>query len=160
MLPSGIELKDWARLAAFIDGEGCINVHRQLRFRGQRREHTAHRLSIRVVNTDIRLMAWLKKTFGGNVVRENSKNQGKRFSSFHWEASLPSIEEILTNCLDLLILKRQQAEIGLAFRATFRKKNYEKVEPGVMNFREECRGKLKYFNSGEGKLANRVENVA
>lgn len=142
------ELKDWARLAAFIDGEGCINVHRQVSYRGGKKtHHIGHTLLVRITNTDPRLMEWLKNTFGGIVCRQ--KDRGcQRHVCFNWQPSRADTERILRNILDLLVLKRQQAEIGLAFRATFHKKNYERLAPGVADFRENCKEQINGLNSG------------
>ena len=56
---------DWARLAAFIDGEGTIFIQRA----GARGPHC---LVVIVSNTSPLLTAWLETTFGGNVYFSHS----------------------------------------------------------------------------------------
>src|SRR5215831_11831464 len=58
---TGIPDVDWARLAAFIDGEGCIYI---VSF-SEKGKHKSkrHQISISITNTDGVLPLWLKNTF-------------------------------------------------------------------------------------------------
>lgn len=103
---------DWARLAAFIDGEGTIRIAKHLS--GSHRGGWSSRIVIS--NTDILLISWLKNTFGGYVYNVKPKNK-KNKPSFQWIFS-SKIESILIRCLPYFIVKREQAEIALAFVGT------------------------------------------
>jgi len=137
-----LTIEDWARLAAFIDGEGSIVIGRQLRFRGKPSQHTGHHLRVVISNTDPRLMTWLKERFDG-YVHTSKKPHGNRRTLLQWQVSAQSAEDILRGCVNFLVLKKEQAELAFAFRTTFRKKNYEAVEPAVLEYRESCMQKLK-----------------
>src|ERR1700719_3338932 len=111
---------DWARLAAFLDGEGSIRVaiqKRSVRWKPTRKLPSMT-LSISVYNTDPRLMVWLSKTFGGRPV-ENTHSTSRKRPVYKWHAFAKEREWILTECLPFFIIKRQQAELGLAFLKVF-----------------------------------------
>lgn len=112
---SGIDPIDWARLAAFIDGEGCILLNRH---QGKRRRNMW--LRVHVVNTDPRLPRWILDTFkAGSVTVHFKGNKAKNWrSSLIWQSNCQSAEMILRGCLPYFIIKREQAEIALAFQAT------------------------------------------
>lgn len=101
---------DWARLAAFIDGEGTIVIAKARSIYTQ--------LTIRVVNTDPRLPLWCKSIFGGKVYAATySKTNVKR--AYVWTTQAKKAEEILRGCFPYFLIKREQAEVALAYRETF-----------------------------------------
>jgi hypothetical protein len=103
---------DWAMAAAYIDGEGCIAISPVT--------GTTHRslLSIQIANTDPRLPLWLKATFGGNY--HTYKPVQRRCKQVYvWSVRAGMAEDVLRGCLSYFKLKRDQAEIGLAYRATY-----------------------------------------
>jgi hypothetical protein len=107
---------DWARLAAYIDGEGCIRI--DLQNPPEDSGFTPrHLLEVRVYNCDPRLVLWCRDTFGGgNVkpVRKNPKPGHKQ--ELVWYVGADQAGKILESCLPYFILKREQAEIALALR--------------------------------------------
>ena len=108
---------DFARLAAFIDGEGTIYINMPYKNYG-RAKGPQHRLCVLVSNTDPRLMEWLKSTFDGCVyIVRNTKSSnplGKK-RVMHWQVNERMAMHLLEHILPFMLLKRQQAEIGLAF---------------------------------------------
>lgn len=112
---------DWARLAAFIDGEGCIRITEK------KEKHYPRAylyLQINISNTDPRLPAWLKKTFGGGVYhsRRASKLNVRWSDCFMWMVSGGRVAELLQGCMPYFIIKREQAETALAFQETIGRK--------------------------------------
>src|SRR5437660_6122275 len=102
---------EFVRLAAFIDGEGCITIARSPR-RGRMAGH-AQELVVTVSNTSHLLLDWLVRTFGGTYTIANGN---KTMPVYSWRLNELQREEILRRCLSYFIIKREQAEIGLAFR--------------------------------------------
>jgi hypothetical protein len=100
---------DWARLAAFIDGEGCINIHTS--YKGS--AGSVHRVRIQVANTDARLPHWVIQTFGVGHVYVN-RGTGPR-PVYFWEVAGRTAQAILRACLSHFVIKREQAEIALRF---------------------------------------------
>src|ERR1700724_1637188 len=105
---------DWAGLAAFIDGEGTIVIIKA------RLHYT--QLVIRVANTDPRLPLWCKQVFGGKVYASSPSRSGlsTRRNFYSWATQSQKAEDILRECLPHFLLKREQAEVALAYRETFR----------------------------------------
>lgn len=113
---------DWARLAAYIDGEGCIGITKECKRKGAASHWNNHyALRITVTNTDPRLPLWCKNIFGG-FIAEMSQQPGHKQnwkSRFNWIVSNDRAAWVLRSCLSHFVIKREQAEIGLAFRETF-----------------------------------------
>jgi len=100
---------DWARLAAYIDGEGCISLARH------RNVYMAVRVTI--FNTDKRLIEWLGEHFGGHVVVRRSKNIRHK-TGYGWCVSSKAAAYVIRNCHPYLILKKEQANVALDFIST------------------------------------------
>lgn len=124
-LKNDIKDVDWARLAAYIDGEGCINIHTN---RGQVAlgKSVMHSLVVGLTNTDPRLPAWIRDTFNvGKCYRiQNSPSIAKKIAEgrwqprFHWTVTARLAAQILEGCLPFFVIKREQAEIAITFQKT------------------------------------------
>lgn len=105
---------DWARLAAFIDGEGSIGLSprktplmKSMTFCGK----------AVVTNTDFRLIVWCHETFG-MPFSEAKRNHPVWKKAYHASAGGYRAAWILRNCLPWFLLKKQQAEIVLEHQRT------------------------------------------
>jgi hypothetical protein len=116
-----IDSMDWARLAAFIDGEGTICSQLQTMSKGKCR---TEKLIVQVANTDIRIPAWCQRRFGGalNRFRASNPEAGKPYAV--WSVASLMAEEIIRGCMPYFIAKGEQAKVALLFRATFSKPGY------------------------------------
>ena len=108
-MPTQFKSEDLARLAAYIDGEGYIAIERV----GIKR---SHKMQVTITNTDVRLVVWLKDTFGGEYRAKGKTNSRRRI--WYWYAGSALADELLKACLPYFIMKRDQAEIAIAFRRT------------------------------------------
>ncbi len=125
-----------ARLAAFIDGEGCIMVNRTV---GQRK-YVATYLIVVVTNTDPRLTQWCLKNFGGSVY--STKKVPPRRDIYKWTVTCKEAEMVLRACLPHFVMKREQAELGLVYQETIGV-NGKKVLPSVRQERDLIRQQMK-----------------
>lgn len=139
---------DWARLAAYIDGEGTIYINKQK----ARKEGWSPRyfLCVVVTNTNALLMNWLKETFFGSVyfVRNGHSPLSKRLL-MRWQLNERQAQTALEHCLPFFVMKREQAEIGLAFMK-LRDENSQgrrKVLQSVLDLRESFRLQIQGANS-------------
>ena len=108
---------DWARLAAYIDGEGSIFI--------AKRTPRCLVLGVVVYNTDARLASWLKQTFGGSVTQSL---YGKREKfMFRWDARSRDAVSILEKALPYFIIKREQAEKALEFGELIRPRGFYRI---------------------------------
>lgn len=133
---------DWARLAAFIDGEGCITISKTKGYRVQY-------MKVFIANTDPRLMVWLRDNFGGTVNGKPRTNREKHKPCYVWTVSSQMAWIILLCCMPYFIIKREQAEVALAFQRTMTRKR-QWVDGGPMRlpddtlaFRNQCLDELK-----------------
>lgn len=101
---------DWARLAAFIDGEGSIGIRCR-----RNKSKPAYVISVVIANTDPALMVWLKTTFKSGKISTRSAEKfydgGKHRHSYVWEVSARSAVWLLEGCLDYFVMKSEQAKI-------------------------------------------------
>ena len=110
MIFTGIEAIDWARMAAYIDGEGCIRI------RPVSTGRRNHALELSLTNTDYRLLSWISTTFGGKVYKAVGCKTTTKKNVWRWQANPNESKAILEGCLPYFIVKREQAEIGIAFK--------------------------------------------
>jgi hypothetical protein len=111
---------DWARLAAYIDGEGCVSI--TPRRKGERRHFY---LRVQVANSDFRLLLWCRNNFGGSI-QTPTRYEGQlgRKPVGYWTATCAKAEEILCECLPYFLIKGEQAQIALAYRMTYWKQTH------------------------------------
>jgi hypothetical protein len=112
---SPISELDWARFAAYIDGEGMISI---------RKAKTASSprfvLTVMVTNTNYRLMEWLKQTFGGCISCAQRTGIGvygqKHKDMYYWQITNAKALYALLRCLPYMIIKSAQANLAVQFR--------------------------------------------
>jgi len=108
---------EWAYLAGIIDGEGCIYIHKW-RDKGK---YFGYTLVLHISNTDYSLIRWIRERFGGIVYTRKRRRKTKNTHSIqllHGTANF-----ILGKVYPYLVLKREQARVAFAFRATYKKGN-------------------------------------
>ena len=104
-----VKIEDWARLAAYIDGEGHISIASA---GGDRN----FKMQLTIGNTDHRLTSWLKNTFGGEVRLADITKRRRQY--WYWYIGSKRASDFLSRCLPFFIMKREQAEIAIAYHAT------------------------------------------
>jgi hypothetical protein len=106
-----ISATDLARLAAFVDGEGSIVLGS--------RPRPLRDLRLQLCNTDPRLVLWAKDLFGGSVTSEaRSDVVANTRNVFRWHVTGRRAELLLKAIFPYLILKKEQAEVAIAYRLT------------------------------------------
>lgn len=138
--PNGPTAADWARLAAYIDSEGCIAISKMVnksRY-GTGRMWTNYQVMVQLVNTDPRLNVWLGR-FDVNASYKTRPNSSSKFSNalpLHtWIVRGWSAHYILTNCLPYFVLKLDQAELALSFQDS--KRSYGRGHPVPADVKED-----------------------
>ena len=108
---------DWARLAAYIDGEGAILINRHS---VKERIRKSMWLRVLVTNTDVRLPMWILNTFrlGAVSSQDKSHRNANWKPAYKWLASCQAAEAIVKGCVPYFVLKQEEAAIALAFQAT------------------------------------------
>src|SRR5215472_10990041 len=108
---------NWGRLAAYLDGEGCICVSSHYN-RRRKKVSVAYNLYLAIGNTDMRLCHWLEEHFGGSTTTVQPSCRGVKIQklAFTWRLSGLAIDPVLQGIIPYLVIKREQAEIAVAFR--------------------------------------------
>jgi hypothetical protein len=99
---------DWCRMAAFLDGEGSLQVNPY-------RKTRKVQVRMLLVNTNPALSAWALQTFGGNVVIRRHDNP-KWKDAYVWSCTAARAAWIMHNCLPWFLLKKAQAELLMALQ--------------------------------------------
>jgi len=136
--------EDWIKLAAFIDGEGSISIKNLTTKTGRYSQ-----LFVAIANTDPRLPMWCRDRFGGLLYGsdDNAKKSNKQRRFWRWITHSAQAESIIRGCLPHFLLKREQAEVALAYRKTFRfkggKGSTRIITDAELAIRQSCREELR-----------------
>lgn len=138
---------DYARLAAYIDGEGCISVGAS---RKKTWKNESVYVNLSVHNTDARLIDWCAERWGGRVYKTVQTNS-KWTDSFGWRVSCQQARQILECCLPYFI-KREQAEIAIALQKTQRRWGRNGAPLEVHALRQQMRNKLSELKGKNARM--------
>lgn len=151
---------DWARLAAFIDGEGSICIKGFKNAYGGAR----HQPLIQITNTDESLSLWLTETFGVGHIQAR-KRVGKWSVSYDWNVRGRTAVAILKHCLPYFVIKHDQAAVIMRFDSLgyYRCGRGVRLNPELTRKREELKTELhglkKRGRFDEFKSRNKLEIV-
>lgn len=132
--------RNWSYLAGIFDGEGCISPHTYCV--NKERGYWAHQVAIRLTSTDERLMKWIIKTFGGVYYARGLKTAGNKTAYYWMPKGKQNRINFLLGVLPYLIIKREQALLGL---------EYERLTGICPDKRIEIQNKIRALNSGKGR---------
>lgn len=106
---------DWSYVAGFLDGEGSISLARggSYRYKGVRREPT-YRPAVSLSNTNREVLDAIATFVGIGKVHVHREERGNK-TGFVYMLTGQRASKLLAGVLPHLIVKREQAEIALAF---------------------------------------------
>jgi hypothetical protein len=138
----------WGYLAGMVDGKGHISISKgstpAKNGNGYMTSAPRYNLIVAVTGTNENLMQWLVANFGGSWSQSKNKNKPNWKPKLTWVVGgLKNKEHILLGILPYLVIKRNQAILGLDFIRLTGIENPAK--------REEIRGKLLELNK-KGKI--------
>lgn len=107
-----------AYLAGLIDGEGSIGIHESKPRKNCGYPYGRFDLRLSILNTDSRLMAWLKSNFGGWIWTSQKRQNPIHKLEQHWRLHADKASSLLEVCLPFLIVKAEQAKEAIAFQKT------------------------------------------
>jgi hypothetical protein len=117
----------WSYLAGLFDGEGtvCISTSHN------RNNTTIFQMNVKVANTKLELMQWLIKNFGGSYSVSDAKRNAKgHCTQYAWMPKGKNNRiDVLERMLPYLVIKKQQALIGLEFERVYEGRNG--CQPGL-----------------------------
>lgn len=104
--------KELIYLAGFLDGEGSIMIGRQIK---PKQKSPYFNLRITIVNTNEKVMNWIQNITRGTIVNRRI-NHPKWKKIITWRIRERKAENLLKILLPYLIVKKQQAKLGLKFQ--------------------------------------------
>lgn len=102
---------DKAYAAGIIDGEGCILIQK----RSIERKSPTYSLRVALGVTDECLCIWMLRKFGGTRIKNYNRGPNYR-RVYRWDLSGPRASEFLEKILPYLVIKVQQAQLGIEFQ--------------------------------------------
>ncbi len=111
-----------AYIAGIIDGEGCISIEKFIS-----RGNMNYRLKLRVTNTNMLLMAYLTLCLGGCISTRHRKEPNCK-TTYIWSLPGQPAVDCLKQVLPHLLLKKEVAELGIAFQKMKRGKGSPKTD--------------------------------
>jgi hypothetical protein len=108
-------------LAGIFDGEGTIAIVKN-KPGGKRHIYNCPRLII--TNTNLNLMLWLKKNFGGNIRTIKPKNPNYK-PFYQWIIGNKKALNLLKKMLPYLIVKKEKTIFVLIY---FKKSSYIRIQ--------------------------------
>ena len=115
---------NWSYLAGIIDGEGCICITKsetRQRNKGWRDKpplfYLQYQMYVQATNTNLVLMKWLVQTFGGDYHITYPEDVVKNHKArYEWSPKGNAHKKtVLLSILPYLVLKNEQAKLGLAY---------------------------------------------
>jgi hypothetical protein len=99
-----------------VDAEGCISIGAANHVTRAGNPYIAYMLRIQIANTSKKLMDWLVENFGG-VAYKKKTNLNPKKPVYQWftKGGVKAQETFLLGILPYLLIKREQALIGLEF---------------------------------------------
>lgn len=136
---SGITQIDWARLAAFVDGEGHIGIVTGVR--GKK----GWAIKVTIANSDLRLMSWLKRTFGGCISLSRAQT-AKWKTGYQWISGSRHAFELLKGIRPFLLLKYDQADVAFALQETMKRRGPRGTPKEIIEERHELKETMHQLN--------------
>lgn len=134
---------DLAYMAGLLDGEGCIEIAKQLRPLQKYGTKVYYYIRVRIGNTVPSLIKFCNKRFGGKIWSGYKKNSTVKF--YNWTIFSNQAVELLKLILPYLISKREEALLALEFQKTQYMGRKQSKE--VLNQKEEMFLKMKFLKT-------------
>jgi len=143
-----IEPMEWLRMATLLDTEGSIQIKRLESAVRHGCRNANHQLQVTVTNTDPRIPLWCKTVFGGSVTFRHPPKAHHR-KIYRWTSGTARACAVLIGCLPYFLIKKDQAEVAIAYRDTIRNCGKAGHTQEVFETREVARIKLQELKREE-----------
>lgn len=134
-----------AYLAGIIDGEGCFYVGKvkQGKYGSGYQFHT----TIKVDNTHRPLIDFLNQTFGGKREYSYWKKNPNHKPVYAWYSAGMMLDYICPLILPYLIVKKQQCELMIEIRKTYKNIGSKRLPQNIIDARLDIISKMRKLNS-------------
>jgi hypothetical protein len=127
-----------AYAAGLIDGEGTITIVRRCGSanREGKRKNRYHELVVELANTDRRMIEWLHQRWPATLSYWSGGKNTKAKGRWTWILTSGRALAFIEDVRPYLVLKGQQADIGIVFRSTYVGRGRTVLPDGVRENRE------------------------
>jgi hypothetical protein len=132
-----------AYAAGIFDGEGHVGIVVTKNGRGE----VYHRLMLNVTNTNAEIIQWLFDRWDGCIHSPRYFAKEEWREANRWTVSDKRAMKFLTDVLPFLIIKKEQAEIGISFQQTKGRGGFGTPAPDLTS-REAMRKQISSLNQG------------
>jgi hypothetical protein len=131
-----------AYAAGILDGEGTIGLGTSYN-KYKERKYKRYRLQCRIVNTDARMVLWLREKFGGYMAI--IPKSPPRMERYEWRLQDKKAASFLELVEPYSVIKKEQIKIALDFRSTIdqRKGTKRRVPKDTNDIRDKMFNDLK-----------------
>ena len=137
--------KDAAYIAGFLDGEGCICLHKT-HANDKNRKQTYH-LKVRITNTFPGIMEWIHAVVGSGSLYTKKKYPGANKQGWDWQITGRRAIDLLNQLYPYMKVKRLQAEVAFEFGETISYPGQNKLTDEVIDIRDGLRTRLSVLNN-------------
>ena len=146
---------EWAYLAGFFDGDGCVNIATRQQRKGIGPQHYLQ-IIFSQCNQPI-LEYWRERVNRGRVYRTAHPDNGHK-QLYQWRMFDRDAEVVLRAMLPHLHIKRKEAQIALKFQRTKREHSGRRgVAPVIIRLRESYKRMLHEAKRGEFEAPEMVQ---
>jgi hypothetical protein len=110
----------WSYLAGLFDGEGTFSIYQNhgnyyTTKLGEERQYNFTNQRVEITNTNIELMEWLIKNFGGVYYHHRRAKEIHKIAYSWRPKGKKNTEELILGILPYLVIKRKQAKLILEY---------------------------------------------
>lgn len=116
-----VKREDLIYTAGLFDGEASVGIY------SYKRKEFYYTMSVRLTNTNLEVLEWLKITFGGSV-NPYKKKEGRK-QAYQWTISSNQALLFLRLIQPFIKIKKEQANLAIEFQSTKRHRNGGVIVP-------------------------------
>lgn len=135
--------REAAYAAGIFDGEGHVGIVVTKNGRGE----VYHRLMLDITNTNIEIIHWLFERWDGVIHNPRYFAREEWRTAHRWTVCDGRAMRFLEDVLPYLIIKKEQATLGIAFQLTKGKGGFGSVKPDL-EYRDLVRTQISNLNRG------------
>lgn len=138
-----MDMAEAAYAAGIFDGEGHVGITVTKNGRGE----PYHRLMVNVTNTNLEVIQWLFERFDGCIHNPRYFAQETWREAHRWTASDGRAMRFLEEIQPFLIIKKEQARLGIEFQKTKGQGGFGTPTPDL-EMRSSLRKQISNLNQG------------
>jgi len=132
--------------AGIFDGEGSVGIMVVKNGKG----YVYHRLQLTITNTNPEVIQWLFERWGGCIHNPRYFAKQEWRAAHRWTLADGRAMKFLKEILPFLVIKKEQATLGIQFQETKRRGGFGAPKPDLA-LRESIRKQISNLNQGHAE---------